>query len=270
MTTKYHYHYLLFSYRQTPPPERMTIMVRELRTPVNIIRGYAQLLNKCVQEPGFVSAQACDLLQDLLDTASTLDEIVIAEIPNVRDFTEDTLQAFRALILPLTNHIAQLIDLLASMKQEIEQICSDILNWHGIFLTHYHHIWATVDVLTNSALELPPDILYWINHRQSFWQEVHQGDSRSFDHILTGLKHPEIEIRRDAIRLLGQLKHPDSYQYLLAALTDTEPEVRVETVQALKEFGDQRAISPLRGCLNDEKEYVRLRAKEAIEYLDQC
>jgi hypothetical protein len=270
MTTKYHYHYLLFLYRQAPPPQRMAALLHELRPPVTAIRGYAQLLSDRVRESDAVSAQTRDFLQGLLDSMSTLDEISVAEIQNTRSISENTLQTSRARILPLINHTTELIARLTSLKHEIEPLCSDIPRWHTAFLTSSNHIWAIVDVLTNPDLEIPSDILYWINNRESFWQEVHQGDARSLNHILNGLTHPEIEIRREAIRLLGQLKHPESFKQLITALTDSEPKVRSETAQALKEFGDRRAIYPLRERLNDEEEFVRSRAKEAIEYLEQC
>ncbi len=270
MTTKYHYHYHLYSYRQAPPPERMAALLHELRPPVTAIRGYAQLLSACVRESDSVSAQTRDSLQGLLDSTSTLDEISVAEIQNTRSINENTLQTFRARILPLVNQITQLIDRLTSLKPEIEPLCSDTPRWHTVLLASSHRIWAIVDVLTNPDLEIPSDILYWINNRESFWREVHQGDARSLDPILNGLTHPEIEIRKDAIRLLGQLKHPESFKQLVTTLTDSVPEIRAETAQALLEFGDRRAIYPLRKRLNDEVEFVRLRAKEAIEYLEQC
>jgi len=83
----------------------------------------------------------------------------------------------------------------------------------------------------------------------------------SAESLLSALSDPLPEIRREAVRELGEKGEYGSVEALIAALNDPDDDVRLETVIVLGKIGDQRAVDPLIDKLTgNDYFYVRKKA----------
>jgi len=71
-------------------------------------------------------------------------------------------------------------------------------------------------------------------------------------------------VRRDAARVLGELKDVRAVEGLIAALNDGDTAVRQTAARALSEFRDTRAVEPFIAALNDSDLAVRQTAARAL------
>ena len=82
---------------------------------------------------------------------------------------------------------------------------------------------------------------------------------------LTGDNKTEQEIRYAAIRILRQLKDPDSVAYLIRALTDRNFRSREFAANVLGEFDDPRAVQELIKARSDRSKELQNAATEALQ-----
>jgi HEAT repeat protein len=88
------------------------------------------------------------------------------------------------------------------------------------------------------------------------------GDARAIEPLIGALKDPNHEVRRAAVRALGQMGAP-GVEPLIAALKDQHDDLRKAAVQALGKMGAP-AVEPLIAALRDQDWHVRNYAVEAI------
>jgi HEAT repeat protein len=86
--------------------------------------------------------------------------------------------------------------------------------------------------------------------------------------LVEGLESNNVEVRRDAARMLGELEDPRAVPALIERLEEDEDEfVRAFAASALGDIGDERAIEPLQNALDDEDERVRDAAAASLDQL---
>jgi len=87
---------------------------------------------------------------------------------------------------------------------------------------------------------------------------------RDVDGLIKALSYQESgQVRRDAVRALGELRDALAEEPLIAALKDEEPYVRSHAAEALGKIGDAHAVEPLIAALKEEKA-MRTSAAEAL------
>jgi HEAT repeat protein len=91
--------------------------------------------------------------------------------------------------------------------------------------------------------------------------------TEGMDHLLSGLRTRNKDIRLGIIEALGEIRDPRAVDPLISLLADRNNEIRWEAALALGEIGDLRAIEPLREALYDPDRYVRYGAAVALENL---
>ena len=89
--------------------------------------------------------------------------------------------------------------------------------------------------------------------------------TEGMDHLLSGLRTRNKDIRLGIIEALGEIRDPRAVDPLIALLADRNNEIRWEAALALGEIGDLRAADPLREALYDPDRYVRYGAAVALE-----
>jgi len=112
--------------------------------------------------------------------------------------------------------------------------------------------------------------------------------------LISALQAKDLEVRRNVIKILGQIKDPRAVEPLIVALKDEDSKVRENIVKAIKEIGkaavdilvktlqsedfdirvlaawalgqigDSRAIDPLIAALQDKEFFVQAKAAEAL------
>jgi len=91
--------------------------------------------------------------------------------------------------------------------------------------------------------------------------------TEGMDHLLSGLRTRNKDIRLGIIEALGEIRDPRAVDPLISLLADRNNEIRWEAALALGEIRDSRAIEPLRVALLDQDRYVRYGAAVALEQL---
>lgn len=71
------------------------------------------------------------------------------------------------------------------------------------------------------------------------------------DYLIDALKDGEYDIRRNAVKSLGMIRHPSAVNHLIESLNDEEPVIRRNAAKALGEIGDKRALNFLTESLYD-------------------
>jgi len=106
-------------------------------------------------------------------------------------------------------------------------------------------------------------------------EEPGQGSATSADsgrtivEALIGVaKDPNVEVRRAAIRSLGQHQHRAALPTLREALRDSDAEVRASALEALSEMQDAASADVIAALLRDANKEVRARAIEALTNLE--
>jgi HEAT repeat protein len=74
------------------------------------------------------------------------------------------------------------------------------------------------------------------------------------------LNSGDVEERRDALMLLGNLRRPDASRVAAAGLSDVEPVVRVTAAHAILSLPSAEAVALLSPLLQDKLEFVRREA----------
>jgi len=82
------------------------------------------------------------------------------------------------------------------------------------------------------------------------------GDTEATLHLIATLKDEHWEVRRDAVRALGEIKDPRALDPMLKMLSDMA-HVRDAAAEALLETRDPRAVEPLIVALKDRNKAVR-------------
>ncbi|MBC7187836.1 MAG: HEAT repeat domain-containing protein, partial [Calditrichaeota bacterium] len=91
-----------------------------------------------------------------------------------------------------------------------------------------------------------------------------QMGERSIDMVIESMRSPSELVRRNAARVLGEMRNPAAIEPLVKALDDDEADVRCAAVRALADIGDPRAIEPLVAALSDTSEKVHQAASQAL------
>ncbi len=88
------------------------------------------------------------------------------------------------------------------------------------------------------------------------------------DALIEALQSDNVEVRRDAARMLGDAGDERAVPALIERLEEDEDEfVRAFSASALGDIGDERAIEPLQNALEDEDERVRDAAAASLNQL---
>jgi len=86
--------------------------------------------------------------------------------------------------------------------------------------------------------------------------------------LLGVVKDPNVEVRRAAVRSLGQHKSPAAIPALREALRDSDPEVRGSALEALSEMEDAGSADAIVAMLKDSNREVRAKALSALTNLE--
>jgi HEAT repeat protein len=80
-------------------------------------------------------------------------------------------------------------------------------------------------------------------------------DTRAVEPLITALKDPEFEVRKNAAEALGKMGTP-AVKPLIAVLKSRDDGVRYNVVRALGEIGDPSAIDSLNSAMRDSNDGV--------------
>ena len=86
--------------------------------------------------------------------------------------------------------------------------------------------------------------------------------------LLGVVKDPNVEVRRAAVRSLGQHKSPAAIPALREALRDSDAEVRGSALEALSEMEDAGSADAIVAMLKDANREVRAKALSALTNLE--
>ena len=86
--------------------------------------------------------------------------------------------------------------------------------------------------------------------------------------LLSVVKDPNVEVRRAAVRSLGQHKSPAAIPALREALRDSDAEVRGSALEALSEMEDAGSADAIVAMLKDSNREVRAKALSALTNLE--
>jgi beta-lactamase regulating signal transducer with metallopeptidase domain len=86
--------------------------------------------------------------------------------------------------------------------------------------------------------------------------------------LLGVVKDPNVEVRRAAVRSLGQHKSPAAIPALREALRDSDAEVRGSALEALSEMEDAGSADAIVAMLRDSNREVRAKALSALTNLE--
>ncbi len=92
--------------------------------------------------------------------------------------------------------------------------------------------------------------------------------SRAITALLAELQSADRDVRRIAVRALGEIAEPAVLGPLVAALSDPDFHVRGAAASALGRLGDRSAAGSLAAALSDSDSRVRLAAVHALEQLE--
>ena len=88
------------------------------------------------------------------------------------------------------------------------------------------------------------------------------------DALIGVAKDPNVEVRRAAIRSLGQHRHRASLSTLREALRDADAEVRASALEGLSEMQDAASADAIAALLKDPSKEVRANAIDALTNLE--
>jgi HEAT repeat protein len=144
--------------------------------------------------------------------------------------------------------VPTLRNLLHDRKEEVRAVARDIL--------------AELGWKTGEEEELAQSLI-----REGKWEEVaHLGKPAVLPLVRT-LRDAEVEKRRMAASLLGNLPDAAALEPLLSALQDEDGAVRGRAARALGKLGDARACRHLAEALSDEDADVRARVAASLDRL---
>jgi len=90
-------------------------------------------------------------------------------------------------------------------------------------------------------------------------------DAENIEIVASGLRHPQLEVRRSMIDALSRRKHPVASRVLTKALEDGDAQVRYAAVVALSRLGSHEAERKLAAMItNDPDPAVRSAAQKAL------
>jgi len=107
----------------------------------------------------------------------------------------------------------------------------------------------------------------WYVVRNIIYILRHIGDKRVVDSILNTLTHPELKVRREAIKALGELKSPLALQPLKELLDDQDNSLRKASADALGRIGSEAARKILLERIS-EKRFVKRDFEEKKEFYE--
>ena len=81
----------------------------------------------------------------------------------------------------------------------------------------------------------------WYFVRNIIYILRHIGDKKAVEYLLSSAKHPDIRVRKEAIKALGDLRSPLALQSLKDALNDPEASVRTISARSLRNMGSETA-----------------------------
>lgn len=93
------------------------------------------------------------------------------------------------------------------------------------------------------------------------------GDKRVLEYLLKTIKHPDMRVRREVIKTLGEIKAPQSVSILRDHLNDPDPQIRIATVRALGGIRTEAAKRLLLQRLST-KDFLQRGLEEKKEYFE--
>ncbi|MCX7805660.1 MAG: HEAT repeat domain-containing protein, partial [Planctomycetota bacterium] len=95
------------------------------------------------------------------------------------------------------------------------------------------------------------------------WRESEEA-KQVMEEIFPALKDRRLEVRKEAIELLGRITHPRTFEPLLDALGDEAWQVRRAAAEALGDVGGAMAAERLLAALKDKDSLVREAAARSL------
>jgi HEAT repeat protein len=217
------------------------------------IRALNPLLDMLRDEAALVRASVAEALGKLGDARAVnrlLDVLL-----------DDDLQARKAIIIALGQlGDEQVIDSLIPhlMRANTRHVSMDALvQVCGTGITA-----LLITLMETAPLEFADFIVEWI---------AHNSDKNSVDTIMKAIHHPNINVRRSLVVLLGELNTAQAVDVLVAMLAQNEPDaiVRRRIVSALGKIvhADAAAIEQLTAALGDTDVRVSRLASIALEHI---
>lgn len=87
--------------------------------------------------------------------------------------------------------------------------------------------------------------------------------------LVQQLEHENINVRCEAIVVLGKSRHPDAYALLEKLAEDSSPEIRRNVMIALREYNDGKAVPLVQKHLGDDDISVQQQAKDTLRNLTE-
>ena len=107
----------------------------------------------------------------------------------------------------------------------------------------------------------------WYVVRNIIYILRHIGDKKAVDYILNSLTHPEVKVRREAIKALGELKSPLALHPLKELLDDPDHSLRKASADALGRIGSEAAKRMLLEKIS-EKRFAKKDFEEKREFYE--
>lgn len=236
-------YYRLYSYRTSPPRERLSVIRHEILTPLGTVRGVAEILSiqlqKVLDIPSPVFTTQKELSQAGEELNSLLEHFVGRNDPDdIRALSPaERVSAFRDQALPQATALRAIAASMRALESDLKRILPKAGVWIENMARATEHIWIIIDGLTNPDLQLPSFLIDWLNIRDTVSVQACNGDSQALEPLLQALHNPEPDIRREAAILLRHLKDERSVPPLIQLLSDEEKEVRVFAADTLKFIG---------------------------------
>ena len=97
-------------------------------------------------------------------------------------------------------------------------------------------------------------------HRQSLLDEMIKMGALLVDSLIVALQDSDVNVRKGAADVLGELKATRAVESLIAALQDSDINVRGKAMDALGKIGDPRAVRPLIKVLDNRGDLETMNA----------
>jgi HEAT repeat protein len=107
----------------------------------------------------------------------------------------------------------------------------------------------------------------WYVVRNIIYILRHIGDKRAVDYILNTLTHPEVKVRKEAIKALGELKSPVALHPLKELLYDPDHSLRKASADAIGRIGSEAAKKMLIEKIS-EKRFAKKDFEERKEFYE--
>jgi len=82
--------------------------------------------------------------------------------------------------------------------------------------------------------------------------------------LVTGLKDKDENVRKQAVKALGRIKHPEAIDPLISMLADSDYYIRLMAAAGLEAIGDDRGREAIKPLMKDPDLVVRMRVERIL------